>query len=115
MADIVYQKTVHIKAIRKFRSEDAAAPWQLFDANDSSPQESHGSVSEYNASSDDMSSSSTSSVYIEDTGINDSNSDGSSISSHRDWKEDAHQSTDNTIVWSFSATHIGETCEMSEI
>jgi hypothetical protein len=104
---------VHVKSIRKSRSEDAAAPWQLFDANDSSPQESHGSVSEYNASNDDMSSS-TSSVYIEDSGINDSDSDGSSISSHRDWK-DAHQSMDNTIVWSFSATHNVETCEMSEI
>jgi hypothetical protein len=100
-----------LKSIQKSRSEKAAAPWQAFDSNDSS-WESHGSVSENNVRNDDMSSS-ASSVYIEDTDINDSDSDGSSISSHRDWKD--AQSMDNTIVWSFSATHIGDTCEMGEI
>jgi hypothetical protein len=105
-------KKLHIKSIQKFRNEEVAAPWQLFNANDSSSWESHGSVSENNVQNDGMSSS-TGSVYIEETGINDSDSDGSSISSQQDWKD--AQSMDDTIVWSFSATHIGNSCEIGEI
>jgi hypothetical protein len=113
IAGIAYLKRVDIKSIHKSPSEKAVAPpWQLFDRNDSSSLESHGSVSESNVDNDDMSSS-TGSVYIEDAGINDSDSDGSSISSHQDWKD--AQSMDNTFVWSFSAAHIDDTCEMVEI